>query len=483
MEKKPNILIIMSDQFRGDCMGFMGHPDVKTPYLDTLAARGVAFTNAYSACPSCVPARAGFLTGYKPSHHRRVGYVDGEKWEFDRTIASECAKNGYYTKACGKMHIHPTRTLAGFNHIDLHDGYLHYVRYQSNEYRYQQRINDDYFYYLRNEKGIDADTIDTGLECNSWVARPWCYDEQLHPTNWVTNKAMDFLRTRDPGKPFLLFASYLKPHPPLDPPEYYYNMYMNMDLRDPAIGDWEKEDEINKLGRVFDSKTGPKDKFMIKQMMAGYYGLITHLDHQIGKLIQALVEHEVYDNTIIMFTADHGEELGDHHLFRKSRAYEGSCHIPFIISAPEHLVKGIKRGAKAEGVVELMDIMPTVLDLIGAEKAEGVDGKSLVEMLSDPDKKVRDYLHCEHAYMEHSSQWIVTEKDKYIWNTNDGKEEYFDLEKDPRELHEASKENKERVAKMRQALIKELEGRPEGFVKEGGLVAGRPYEPLLDKPF
>ena len=476
-DSRPNILVIMSDQFRGDCMGNAGHPDVKTPYLDTLASRGVAFDNAYSACPSCIAARAGFHTGLMPEHHGRVGYEDCVPWRYDHTIAGEMARSGYYTKCVGKMHVHPSRSLQGFHHVELHDGYLHALRMQDSvSYFEAQRNSDDYYHWLRQELGVDADTIDTGLECNSWVSRPWCYDEKYHPTNWVTDRSIDFLRTRDPEKPFFLMASYLKPHPPLDPPQYYYDMYMNMELRKPAVGDWEKEHFIDE----FDSKTGPRDEFMIRQMMAGYYGLITHLDHQIGKLIQGLVEHNLYDNTIIIFTADHGEELGDHHLFRKSRAYEGSAHIPFIISAPEHLIPGIKRGTRSKAVVELMDVMPTVLDMVNAEIPSSIDGKSLVPILKDPDSKVRDYLHGEHSYGPLSNHWIVTENDKFIWNSDSGTEEYFDLKSDPRELHGDDGSHEERKAEMRNILIRELTGRPEGFVEDGKLVKGRPYPPTLE---
>lgn len=479
MNRKPNILVIMADQFRGDCMGNAGHPDVKTPYLDTLAGRGVAFDNAYSACPSCIAARAGFHTGLKPEHHKRVGYEDLVPWRYDRTIAGEMAKAGYYTKCVGKMHVHPSRSLQGFHHVELHDGYLHALRYQDkNTYFEAQRNSDDYYHWLRNELGVDADSIDTGLECNSWCARPWCYDEKYHPTNWVTDRSIDFLRTRDPEKPFFLFSSYLKPHPPLDPPKYYYDMYMDMDLRGPAIGDWETTEDLEKYGAIFDSKTGPKDSFLIKQMMAAYYGLVTHLDHQIGKLIQALVEHDLYDNTIIIFTADHGEELGDHHLFRKSRAYEGSSHIPLIISAPDSLIPGIRRGERTDSLAELMDIMPTVLEMAG-RKMEGLDGSSLCGILKDTKKTVRQYIHGEHSYLDLSSHWIVTEKDKYIWNCATGKEEYFDLEKDPRELAGDDGKHEDRKKILRDILINELEQREEGFVEDGKLIPGRPYPPTL----
>lgn len=177
--KQPNIVLIMTDQLRGDCMSFAGHSDVKTPYLDTLASKGVAFDNAYSSCPTCIPARAALHTGMSQTGHGRVGYEDGVAWNYAHTMAGELSKAGYYTQCVGKMHVYPLRNLTGFHHVELHDGYLHYNRRSDVPYYENQKVADDYMYWLKKEKGIDADVIDTGLECNSWVSRPWMYDEEL----------------------------------------------------------------------------------------------------------------------------------------------------------------------------------------------------------------------------------------------------------------------------------------------------------------
>ena len=120
--RQPNIILLMTDQLRGDALGYAGHPDVKTPYLDTLASRGVAFDRAYSACPSCIAARAALHTGMEQSHHGRVGYEDSIPWRYEHTLAGELTKAGYYTQCVGKMHVHPLRNYLGFNNVDLHDG-------------------------------------------------------------------------------------------------------------------------------------------------------------------------------------------------------------------------------------------------------------------------------------------------------------------------------------------------------------------------
>lgn len=481
--KQPNIILLMTDQLRADALGYAGHPDVKTPYLDTLASRGVNFDRAYSACPSCIAARAALHTGMEQSHHGRVGYEDNVPWRYPHTMAGELSKAGYYTQCVGKMHVHPLRNYLGFHNVDLHDGYLHSARYSHVPYRESQFVADDYFHWLRQELGADADVTDTGIDCNSWVARPWTHEEKYHPTNWVTDRCLDFLRRRDPDQPFFLMASYLRPHPPLDAPQYYFDLYKDKDLRKPFVGSWETDQFLRRDGRIFDSKTGPVDPELIRQAQIGYYACITHLDHQIGRLIMALIEQEVYDDTVILFTADHGEELCDHHMFRKSRPYEGSCRVPFFLTAGKNTGLHITPASTCHSVVELRDVMPTLLSLAGAPIPDTVDGYDLLPLAREPEGTVRPWLHGEHSYGEFSNHWIVTETDKYIWFPVTGQEQYFDLADDPHELTDriGDPEVRERVAYLRSCLIQSLTGRPEGFTDGEKLIPGRPYPETMDQ--
>lgn len=482
MNKRPNIILLMTDQLRGDCLGYAGHPDVKTPYLDTLASQGVNFDRAYSACPSCIAARAALHTGMEQSRHGRVGYEDNIPWRYEHTLAGELTKAGYYTQCVGKMHVHPLRNYLGFNNVDLHDGYLHAARYGSVPYRESQFVADDYFHWLKQELGSNADVTDTGIECNSYVARPWMHEEKYHPTNWVTDRCLDFLRRKDPDQPFFLMASYLRPHPPFDAPRYYFDLYNNKDLRRPFVGTWESDELLNRDGRIFDSKTGPIDEELIRQAQVGYYACITHLDHQIGRLIMALIEQEVYDDTIILFTADHGEELCDHHMFRKSRPYEGSCHIPFLIWAGKNVSLDVSPSGVCHSIVELRDVMPTLLSAAGADIPASVDGKDLLPLAASPERSVRPWLHGEHSYGEYSNHWIVTETDKYIWHTATGREQYFNLADDPHELTDLVNDSasEERISYLRSCLIDVLKDRPEGFTDGTRLIPGRPCPETLD---
>ena len=379
--KRPNILLIMTDQMRGDCLGIAGHPDVKTPYLDTLASQGVLFNHAYSACPSCIAARAALHTGMSQEHHRRVGYQDGIPWRYEHTMAAELSKAGYYTQCVGKMHVYPLRNYLGFHHVELHDGYLGHPRNASVPYSESQFVADDYFYWLREQKGISADVTISGLDCNSWIARPFVYEEKYHPTNWVTDRSLDFLRRRDPDMPFFLMASYVRPHPPFDAPACYFEMYRDKKLAPPHVGSWEDGQSLKDSGRIYNSATGPEDPELIRQAQIGYYACITHLDHQIGRLIMGLQEHGLSDNTVIIFTADHGEELCDHHRFRKALPYQGSVHIPLIISGNPALT-GLVPHSVCQNVAELRDIMPTVLEIARAPIPDSVDGKSLLPLIT-----------------------------------------------------------------------------------------------------
>lgn len=470
-KNRPNILLIMTDQMRGDCMGIAGHPDVKTPYLDHLASIGVRYTNAYTACPSCIPARCALHTGLSQEHHGRVGYQDRVPWEYPVTMAGELAKAGYYTQCVGKMHVHPLRNLLGFHHVELHDGYLHSYRSGKVPYAENQRIADDYFYWLKTQIGIDRDVTDEGLECNSFTARPWMYEERLHPTNWVTDRSIDFLRRRDRSRPFFLMSSYLRPHPPFDAPSCFFDLYRDKNLTPPVVGDWADEERLHLLGRLTDADTGSVDPELMRQAQIGYYACISHLDNQIGRLLDALKDDDSYHNTIILFVSDHGELLGDHRTFRKTRPFQGSIHIPLIIAG----APGMKKGTTCDQLAELRDILPTLVELAGGEVPQGIDGVSLLHDCQ------REYLHGEHSGGDLGNQYIVTKRDKYCWFMKTGKEHYFRLDEDPQELHDAidDPDCQERIEYLRQILVKELEGREEGYSDGSRLVAGRKQKSCL----
>jgi arylsulfatase len=474
MAKQPNIVLICVDQWRGDALGAEGHRVIDTPYLDQLASAGVRCRRAYAATPSCIPARAALYTGLSQRTHGRVGYRDGVPWNYPCTVAGEFAKGGYQTQAVGKMHVHPARSLMGFHHVDLHDGFMHFERDRSRDV---ERV-DDYLPWLRQRAGHDQDYFDHGVNCNSYTPRPWDKDEYLHPTNWVVHRSIDFLRRRDTTKPFFLFASFHRPHPPLDPPAWAYEQYLAEDIPEPVIGDWAEaltEPRRNDGQPNQTPKRWPKAK--IDRARAAYYGHLTHIDHQLNRLFEVLNEFGELNNTWICFVSDHGDMLGDHYMYAKAVPYEGSARVPLILKGPNGAQ--INRGSTIDQPIELRDVMPTLLDCAGLPIPDQVEGRSILPLARGESTDWRATLHGEHVWAGESNHYITDGRWKYIWYSGSGIEQLFDLQDDPQELHDLSAAQTDQTQRLRQCLIDELAGREEGFVADGQLVTGCPVDPVL----
>lgn len=474
---RPNIVLICTDQWRADCLSLTGHPDVETPFLDQLANGGAMAERAYSATPTCVPARMSLMTGLSAGSHRRVGYRDGVSFDICDTLPATLGRAGYQTRAIGKMHYWPERSRIGFDEVELHDGYLHHSRGRNRD----PAFYDDYLTWLRDQEGVSAveDYIDNGLECNSMVARPWDKAERLHPTNWIVTRAIRWLYRRDPRAPFFLYLSFHRPHAPYDPPQWAFDRYKETNLRRPPVSDWagtldrwrDDHDPTALVAHYRDRE--------ITRAMAGYYGHLTHIDSQISRLRQALGEFGLSGSTYIAFTSDHGDMMGDHHLWRKGYPYQGSTHVPLILSGPS-----ITPGTRIDALVELRDVMPTLLDCANVECPAAVEGRSVLPLLAGRSVSWREHLHGEHVLLGQSIQWIWWDQYQYIWMSGSGTEQLFNLADDPDQLHDLAGDFQYREAldHGRSTLIEELRGREEGFVQDGHLVAGRPVTALLDAP-
>lgn len=471
----PNVVLINVDQWRADCLGVAGHPVVRTPYLDRLASRGVRFDRAYAACPTCIPARAALYTGLTQKTHGRVGYCDGVDWNYPVTLGTEFSKGGYQTHAIGKLHVHPARSRIGFHEVELHDGFLHFGRKRT---RNLAEL-DDYQQWLWEKLGPDAEDFEHGLNCNSFVTRPWDKAESLHPTNWVVTRAQHFLRRRDPRRPFFLMLSFHRPHPPFDPPAWAFEQYRDVAMPDPPVGDWMEalhpfEDAISP-----DRFAGEMADGDLRRALAGYYGHMSHIDAQINRFLETLQMFDQQGNTWVCFVSDHGEMIGDHHLFRKGYAYEGSARVPLVLQGPGG--SGLVPGLVSRELAELRDVLPTLLDCAGLPVPASIEGRSLLPAARGGNEPIRDHLHGEHTIFGQSMQWITTERWKYIWWSGTGREQLFDLAADPCETRDLARREGvgADLASLRARLIHELVGRPEGFVERGALVAGRPVDPVL----
>ncbi|MBD2843829.1 arylsulfatase [Paenibacillus sp. IB182496] len=472
--KKPNVLLIMADQHRGDTMGCMGHPAVETPNLDWLAAEGTLFRNAYTPCPSCVPARASLLTGMDPWHTGILGMGRGQGQFIDgyaHTLPGELSRAEYHTCAVGKMHFEPQRSLRGFHQTLLdEDGRQLDPGFVSD---YQQ-------WFDRNKTG-DYGIVDHGVDWNSWISRPFHAPEFLHPTNWTAQTSLRFLQERDPQRPFFLMMSFCRPHSPYDPPAYYYDLYMNKQLPAAAIGDWAARHDVPRDAANHNAWRGRRSDEEIRRARAGYYGAVHHIDHQIGLVLNYLTRTRQMNDTLVIYLSDHGDMLGDHHLWRKTYAYEGSAHIPLIVRQPGRM--GRPQRSIVDEPAVLQDIMPTILETAGLDIPSEVTGRSLLPLIGGEAADWREYVHGEHSTCyadEQETQYVTDGRMKYVWLPRLDEEQLFDLEADPGERRDVSGDPAYagQLAQWRQRLVRELEPRANGMAEGGRLIGqqGKPYQ-------
>ncbi len=468
MPRRPHLLLITTDQQRGDCLGIYGHPVLSTPNFDYLGLEGGLFLHAYAEAPSCVPARRTIMSGLTPCRHGMVGYRDGVAWDPLHTLPGELSAAGYQTQLVGKLHLWPPRRRYGFDHMVLADG---------------PHGDNDYVDWLRRSGHDTPDAaMAHGVSGNAWVGRPSHLPESLHHGTWCVDEALRFLDRRDPSDPFFLWVSFHAPHPPLTPPDFYYDRYMHLDLPEPVIGDWAPN--VPGPSVVFDPNASrihltPE---AMRRCRAAYYGLINHIDDQVGRLIEGLRRRGLYRDTLIAMTSDHGEMLGDHHLFRKTFAYEASAHVPLLLRAPDWM--GGRRNLRIDQVAGLADIMPTLLDAAGVDVPPEVDGKSLLPLVRGETPPWRPYLHGEHSACygpDDGMQYLTDGHEKYVWYTASGREHLFDLDRDPRELHDrsADREAADRLELWRSRLAEVLRDRPEGFSDGRRLIPGRKASTIL----
>ena len=460
-DQRPNILLIMTDQQRGDCLSIDGHPVLMTPNMDSIAGAGVRFRRAYTTCPSCIAARRSILSGQYPTTHGMVGYCDAVEWNAPPTLPGVLRDAGYHTYLVGRsMHQHPKRKRYGYDHMVI------------------SYPNGDYERMLEREAPGAGGYYGGGVMHNDWTARPWHLPDHLHHTAWTTDQALRFLDDRDPSAPFFLTVSYLAPHPPLQPPAFYLERYLRTGVPNPVIGDWAKPPADGGLGDDVSAQNVDLTGEQLLSTRAAYYGLINHVDDQLRRLLNPItgVDRRTGRDTIIIFTSDHGEMLGDHHLFRKQVPYEGSARIPLLIRAPERF--GIKRHSVVSAPVSLEDIMPTVLDIADVQIPDSVEGRSLLPLMRGERPKWREYLHIEHSPLHHT---LTDGREKFVWFVADGSEQFFDLERDPNELHNLINDptSSDRINEWRRRLVSELANRPEGYSDGNRLIPGRPYGPTL----
>ena len=456
----------MGDQHRGDCIGADGASWLKTPNLDKLATEGVLFTNAYASVPSCLPARASILTGMSPWLHGQLGYAEIASYKYE--LPQMFSDAGYRTHAVGKNHFAPMRNKHGYQTVELEEAWHTAIKGD-------QKCD----YTLWFEKNAPSKDINaSGLHYTDHRGGVFPFDEKFHATHWTADRAISFLKTYKEKEPWLLKVSFQRPHPPFDPPLRWLDYYENIEIPEPKVGNWAEEKFGKKTGSLEDLKNPTSGNFPnaeIQTSRRSYYAAISFVDEQIGRIIEALRERGELENTLIIYTADHGDMMGDNHLWRKCRPYEGSTRIPMILRWPENLQLQAKRGQKRDELVELRDVLPTFLDASGMHKPELMDGKSMLNILNG--KPWRKILDLEHSLIyEKDNAWVALTdgRHKYIYFTLTGQQQLFDLKNDPYELSDLASakripDNKKIIDSWRNKMITHLKIRGEHWVKDGDL--------------
>lgn len=437
----PNILLLVNDQHRADCLGCRGHPALETPHLDALVRSGADFRHAYSASALCAPARRTLLSGQKSNRHG----VMGERFCVPlhaQTLPMALGDLGYQTHLVGKLHLWPLRESYGFKSADWADWI-------------DPSDDNDYTKFLEQKaRGRSWIHGTHDFNSNSRRVRVWALEEQLHFSNWCADAAVRFLCSRDATRPFFLMTSFIPPHPPLFPLEALLNKYLGRRLPAPLKGEWSAPFGLQSATGKPLAWRGRLDQESMHLLRSAYYASIEHVDAQIGRLIAA-----VPSNTLIIFLSDHGDMLGDHHLFRKRAPYQSSVHIPLILRFPRtSRYAGMKIVNTA---VELMDVMPTILDWLGSARSEQVDGQSLLPLLRG-ESIDRRYIHGENPKVPSigsDMQYVTDGRWKYIWYPEAGRDQLFALDSDPDETVDlAAKLKHADVVRAMHEMLKEALG-------------------------
>lgn len=464
MDRRPNILWICTDQQRYDTIGALGNEHVSTPHIDRLAGQGTAFLHAYCQSPICTPSRASFLTGMYPSAIRVNRNGNPHFPDFPPLISQRLTQAGYTCGLIGKLHL-----TSAYGRVEerADDGYGYW--------QYSHAPRDDW------AGGHDyADWVrDKGDDLGELVKDVRGVPAELHQTTWCAEKTIEFMQVnRD--RPWFASVNIYDPHPPFNPPQQYRELFDPSAMNPPLFRDTDLAQQSKLADIDFQSGARHPDRLDInspilpqspqrslieaetpgardaRTLIAAYYAMIKLIDDQVGRIMAALEENGQRDNTVVIFTSDHGEMLGDHGLIQKGcRFYEGLVRVPLIMSWGERFVAGLRSRA----LVELTDIAPTLLDICALAIPPAMTGKSLLPILTgeqDPDRH-REIVRSEYidaldlpggsvATMQFDGRY------KFIRYHNHNRGELYDLHSDPGEFDDLWESAAHQELKMELAL-------------------------------
>lgn len=417
-QKKPNVLFIISDDLTATAVSSYENKICKTPNIDKLASAGTLYTKAYSQFPVCGPSRASLMSGYYPSATKTYGYVSGrENIGPNRKTFSQLFKDyGYYTARVSKIyHMKVPKDIEdGTDGEDDAASWTEKFNSQGPEWKavgeaelVQGNPNGEI-----ERKGGNVMTI---VKAEG--------DDLAHSDGKTAKKAIELIK-KYKNKPFFLALGFVRPHVPFVAPKSYFKPYPFKKIVMPKKikGDW---DDIPKRGiNYVTSVNGEMSSDQEKKAVAAYYASVTYMDAQIGKVLNSLKEEGLEDNTIVIFTSDHGFHLGEHNFWMKRGLHEESVRVPLIIKVPG------KNAAVCNSFVELLDLYPTIAELANLEYSKHLQGKSLVETLDNPKSKVREMAF---SVTDNGESYLLrTEKWAYIQYNEDASAgiELYNMEQD-----------------------------------------------------
>ncbi len=461
-QRKPNVLWLMSDQHNANCMGIAGHPDVRTPNLDSIARRGTLFSRAYCNSPICGPSRCSFLTGQYVKTHGVTGNFIRDLRHAAPNLGRLFGEHGYQTALIGKAHLPYEWIEQGFEHIRLSD-LCDALSDDPSSCHYFSDLIDGGLADLYDQGGKRPG--DPGYGYRSFVSE---LPEGFSLEAWTGRKAVEFLEQCDEENPFFLKVSFQRPHDPYSPPASRVADYDPLALQLP-------ENACDYLEREFEGKPkfqqehiknnsgcgypfAARDEKDLRVQMAAYFTLITMMDDAIGEILHTLEEKGELDNTIIVYTTDHGDFAGEHGLMLKNMGvYESIHRIPFLLAGP-----GVAARGESGAMIESVDFYPTIAALAGIDPENGVEGTSRLSEANGGNGGVESTV-CEYEFIPPQSRVQTLRTAQYrlvTYNEMPDDGELYDCEADPGELN-----NLFHMPEYA-AILEELKGRLDAFCRD-----------------
>lgn len=418
---KPNVLFIISDDLTSTALSCYGNEVCRTPNIDGLAAQGTRFTRAYCNATYCGPSRASFMSGYYPHATGVLGYTSPRPAIGDRATWSQHFKNaGYHTARVSKIY-----------HMGVPGGIEEGGDGADDPASWTERFNSPGPEWKAPGGGETLEGNPDGKKPvvggNTFVVVEAEGDDLVHSDGKTAAKACELIAQHQ-DKPFFLAVGFVRPHVPFVAPKKYYEPFLpyeRLTLPPKIPGDW---DDIPKAGINYKTSVNMKmDERRQKMAVGGYYASVAYMDAQVGKVLDALERSGQADNTLVIFTSDHGYHLGEHDFWAKVSLRDESAMVPLIVKVPG------KKPAVCHSLVELIDLYPTIAQLCGLDVPARLQGRDLSPMFDDPSFSVRDAAFC----VAPSSRGFLLREDRwaYLQYAEDASKgiELFDMEEDPKQ--------------------------------------------------